>query len=100
MRTFTILLALAASASAIDAKLTKEQTEFFETKVRPILSETCYKCHSVEQGKAKGGLTLDTRPGWQKGGDDGKVIEPGKPDASPLITAIRYKDPDLQMPPK
>jgi hypothetical protein len=52
------------------------------------------------KGKSKGGLTLDTRPGWQKGGDDGPVIEPGKPDDSALIKAIRYDDPDLQMPPK
>ncbi len=98
----TTILAFAAvpAFAAVEAQLTKEQTEFFETKVRPILAESCYKCHSVEQGKAKGGLTLDTRPGWQKGGENGQVIQPGHVDASPLIQAVRYKDPDLQMPPK
>jgi mono/diheme cytochrome c family protein len=98
----TTILAFAAipAFAAVEAQLTKEQTEFFETKVRPILAENCYKCHSVEQGKAKGGLTLDTRPGWQKGGENGQVIQPGHVDASPLIQAVRYKDPDLQMPPK
>jgi len=42
-------------------KLTKEQTDFFESKVRPILVAHCYKCHSVEEKKSKGGLVLDTR---------------------------------------
>lgn len=103
MRTPIVLLFLAGSAFAATtepAKLTPAQVEFFESKVRPILAEACYKCHSVEQGKSKGGLTLDTRPGWQKGGENGQIIQPGMPDASPFIQAIRYQDPDLQMPPK
>jgi mono/diheme cytochrome c family protein len=88
------------SFAATTAEPTKEQAEFFEGKIRPILSENCYKCHSVEKGKAKGGLTLDTRAGTLKGGENGKVIEPGAPEKSPLITAVGYDDPDLQMPPK
>ncbi len=81
-------------------EFTAEQIAFFESKVRPILSETCYKCHSVEKDKAKGGLTLDTREGWLKGGENGAVIKPGDPEQSTLIKAINYLDPDLQMPPK
>ncbi|MEQ1859554.1 MAG: PSD1 and planctomycete cytochrome C domain-containing protein [Chthoniobacteraceae bacterium] len=101
MRKSIILLALGSTAfAAADAPLTSEQTEFFESKVRPILSAQCYKCHSLEENKVKGGLSLDTKNGWQKGGDSGAVIEPGHPEKSLLITAIGYKDADLQMPPK
>ena len=82
------------------AGLDPEHVAFFEKKIQPILSGTCYKCHSVEQNKAKGGLTLDTREGLAKGGDGGPVIVPGKPEESPLIIAVSYKDKDLQMPPK
>lgn len=100
MRSFFTLLALGSTALALDAQLTKEQTEFFESKVRPILSTACYKCHSLQESKSKGGLTLDTKPGWEKGGDNGAVIVPGHPEKSSFITAIEYKDADLQMPPK
>lgn len=81
-------------------QLTPAQKDFFENKIRPILSENCYKCHSLEQGKSKGDLTLDTREGLLKGGKDGKVIIPGKPGESMLIRAVSYTDPDLEMPPK
>ena len=101
MRTFFVSLAFAATAgAAVTTAPTKEQLEFFETKVRPILADSCYKCHSVAEGKSKGDLTLDTRDGWQKGGKNGEVIKPGDPGNSPLIVAIGYKDADLQMPPK
>ena len=81
-------------------KLTKEQTDFFESKVRPILVAHCYKCHSVEEKKSKGGLVLDTRQGWQKGGENGPVIVPGDIKKSKLLIAVRHEDPDLEMPPK
>ena len=82
------------------AKLDPKKIEFFEKKIQPIFKETCYKCHSVEAGKSKGDLTLDTREGLLKGGKYGAVVKPGDPDKSPLIVAVGYKDPDLQMPPK
>ena len=85
--------------AAAAAELTKEQTDFFEGKIRPILSETCYKCHSVEKGKSKGNLTLDTKAGLEKGGDGGPAIVPGNPEKSLLYTALTYADKDLQMPP-
>ena len=77
--------------------------EFFEAKVRPVLVNHCYKCHSDEAAKArklKGGLLLDTRAGVEKGGDQGPVIAPGKPNESSLVTSVRYTDENLQMPPK
>jgi hypothetical protein len=75
-----------------------EDHAFFESKVRPVLVEHCYECHSGE--KTKGGLALDTKQGWEKGGEGGPAIVPGKPDESLLIKAVRYHDQDLAMPPE
>jgi hypothetical protein len=75
-----------------------EDHAFFESKVRPVLVEHCYECHSRE--KTKGGLALDTKQGWEKGGNSGPVIVPGKPEESLLIKAVRYHDKDLAMPPE
>ena len=72
--------------------------EFFEKRVRPVLIERCESCHGPE--KQKGGLRLDSRAAWQKGGETGPAIVPGKPEDSRLVKAINYGDPDLQMPPK
>src|SRR5688572_13408321 len=74
--------------------------EFFEARVRPVLVEHCYKCHSADAKALKGGLRLDGGTSLLKGGESGPAIVPGDPAASRLITAIRYDDPDLQMPPK
>ncbi len=74
--------------------------EFFESKIRPIFVENCYKCHSVEGGKSKGSLHLDTKDSVLKGGDSGPALVPGDPEKSLLIKAVRYADKDLQMPPK
>ena len=90
---------MTAPAAGVPVKLTAEESKFFEAKVRPVLAANCYKCHSVEQGKAKGELTLDTREGLLKGGKHGAVIAPGHPEASPLIKAISYVDENTQMPP-
>src|SRR5262249_9752403 len=50
--------------------------------------------------KLRGGLRLDLKAGWQKGGDSGKpAIVPGKPDESPLIRAVRHDDDVEAMPP-
>ena len=80
--------------------LTPEHTEFFERKVRPVLVEHCYECHSAGAKKIKGGLVLDSRAGVIKGGDTGAAITPGDPEASLLIQAIRHTDAELAMPKK
>ncbi|MEE3181588.1 MAG: DUF1549 domain-containing protein, partial [Planctomycetota bacterium] len=77
-----------------------EKLEFFENKVRPLLVGKCYKCHSSEGRKPKGGLTLDSRQGLLGGGESGPALVPGDAEGSRLIEAVRYEDPDLQMPPK
>lgn len=78
---------------------TKEQLDFFEQKIRPILANNCYKCHAEETGKSKGGLKLDTAKATLLGGDSGKGIVPGDPEKSLIYKAITYKDPDMEMPP-
>jgi cytochrome c553 len=74
--------------------------DFFEKKVRPILADSCHKCHSTAAGKKRGGLLLDSRAAVLKGGDTGPVVVPGHPEKSRLIEAIGYKDTDLRMPPR
>jgi uncharacterized protein DUF1553/uncharacterized protein DUF1549/cytochrome c len=91
---------LFAAAAARAAEPTKQQLDFFESKVRPVLADKCYKCHSAELNKSKGGLTLDTAEATLKGGEDGPIIVPGDPAKSMLIKAISYADPDLAMPPQ
>lgn len=71
---------------------------FFTEKVEPVLREHCFKCHSHAH-EISGGLTLDSRSGWEVGGDHGPAIVPGKSSASLLIKAILRTDADLQMPP-
>ena len=92
-------LALAASA-APPAELTREQLDFFEKRIRPVLVTRCYECHSADAKKLKGGLSLDTRDGLLKGGESGPALIPGQPDQSRLIEAVRYVNRDRQMPPK
>ncbi len=75
----------------------EESLEFFESKVRPLLAEHCYSCHSADAKIIKGGLRLDSRDALLTGGDSGEVIVPGKPDESGLIHAVRWES--FEMPP-
>jgi hypothetical protein len=88
------LLALAATASADDAGI-----DFFEKKIRPVLAEHCYQCHSTQAKKLRGGLALDSRDGVRKGGDSGPALVPGRPEQSLLLKAVSYADEELKMPP-
>ncbi len=74
--------------------------EFFEKKIRPVLVEHCYPCHSAESKELKGELRLDVKAGWQLGGESGEpAVVPGKPDESPLIRAVRHDVGASAMPP-
>jgi hypothetical protein len=106
---FAIVLALVVgawcradvAAAGAAQPASADGVEFFEKKVRPLLSEQCYQCHSPAAPKGiKGGLSLDTREGLLRGGDSGPAVVAGQPDASRLIRAVRWKDDKLQMPPK
>jgi hypothetical protein len=73
---------------------------FFETRIRPLLVEHCYECHSQEaaaQNHLKGGLLLDSAAAIRQGGDSGSAINLDELDSSLLLTAVRYQD--LEMPP-
>jgi hypothetical protein len=73
--------------------------DFFTAKIEPLLRQRCYECHSHEK-KMKGGLTLDSKSGWEQGGDLGPAVLPGKPEESLLIKMVRWSDEEHQMPPK
>ena len=72
---------------------------FFEAKIRPVMAAKCYACHSSKLKAPMGGLVLDSKAGMAAGGSGGAVITAGKPGASRLLTALRFTDPHLQMPP-
>ncbi len=93
------LAGLLVCARAAEVKFNANEVAFFESKIRPILVDNCYKCHSQGAEKIKGGLLLDSREGTLKGGDTGPALVPGQPDKSLLIKAVQYQDKDLQMPP-
>jgi cytochrome c553 len=94
----TAIFLLAGSTALAATALPPEQAEFFEKRIRPVLASECYECHDAK--KQKGGLRLDYRDGWKKGGDSGDVIVPGHPEKSLLLKSIRHEDPDLKMPEK
>ena len=94
------LMFLFPALSILSPALSEEGgIHFFEKEIRPILIEHCYECHSAGV-RVKGGLLLDSRQGIDAGGDSGQVILAGDPEASRLVEAIRYRNRDLQMPPK
>ena len=79
---------------------TADQLTFFETKIRPVLADHCYRCHSADAEKIKGGLRVDGRHALLQGGDLGPSILLEKPKESVFLKAIGWKDTELQMPPK
>ena len=93
-----VLLFGAATNDVVRADDAARGVEFFEKKIRPLLVKHCYECHGPAEASAK--LRLDSRAGWEKGGNGGPAIVPGDPSASLLIRAVSHRDPQLKMPPK
>jgi hypothetical protein len=94
-----VIASMAWAALAWAADTTPEGIEFFEKKIRPVLVEQCYICHSGAARAVMGNFMLDTPDGWKRGGKSGKAaIVPGDPAASLLLTAIRRTGP-IKMPP-
>ncbi len=95
-----ILWGLLAGSSlrAEDAVPSAEQLEFFESKVRPLLVEHCFECHSANAKKIKGGLKLDSREAAVQGGDSGAGLVPRDSSKSLIIDAVLWKS--LEMPPQ
>jgi hypothetical protein len=77
-----------------------DDAEFFSTRIKPVLEQKCYSCHSHESKKNKGGLVLDSLAGMKEGGNSGPSIVVGNPEKSRLMEAIRHVSTDLKMPPK
>ncbi len=75
-----------------------EQLEFFEKKIRPLLVQHCFECHSINASRLKAGLTLDSRQAMIKGGDSGPALVPANALESLIVQAIRYDG--FEMPPK
>jgi hypothetical protein len=86
-----------ASATARAAEPTASESEFFEKEVRPLLVAKCGACHGGA-ARPKGKLRLTSRDDILRGGESGAAVEPGKPDDSLLVKAVRYQG-DLRMPP-
>lgn len=78
---------------------TEDQLNFFESRIRPLLVEHCYECHSKDSTELGGNLLLDSRSGMIKGGMTEAVLIPGDPENSLLMKAVSYKSEDLKMPP-
>jgi len=96
---FVLTIAGTVTAAAQDSpEFSREQLDFFETRIRPVLVEHCLECHSAASRPLQGGLRLDSRPGLLKGGDSGPAVVPGEPATSLLIKALRHDG--YAMPPK
>ena len=94
--------ALASPVAVAADEIAPDDLAFFEKRIRPVLVEHCYACHSAKAarvGDLEGGLQLDTRAGVAQGGDSGKVVGPGKPEESALIARLTSADKDTMMPP-
>lgn len=83
---------------AVETNEQRNAREHFESKIRPLLIKRCIGCHGEDL--QEGGLRLDARIGWQRGGDSGPAVVPGKPQESLLIRAVSYAEKDLRMPPE
>jgi len=86
-----------------ETKLAPAGVAFFEKKIRPVLLEHCYSCHSADAAKGnklKAGFALDTAEGLRKGGESGLAIVPGKPERSLLLKTLRHTANTPEMPPK
>jgi mono/diheme cytochrome c family protein len=94
-----VSVAVSADEPAVSSQTDKVAEEAFLNETLPLLKQHCFECHSHAGGKAKGGLVLDSRSGWAKGGDSGPAIIPGNLDESLLIQAVRYGN-GTEMPPK
>lgn len=84
---------------AVEPAENRGRLDFFERKIRPLLSKHCYSCHSADSKTLHGGLLLDSSSGISSGGDSGPVFLIGKPDESLLLQAVRYEG-GLEMPPQ
>ena len=100
MKTLSLIKALGAFclvASVLEAAPSEPDGHvFFESRIRPVLLKHCFECHSAE--KIKGGLRLDYRGGFEKGGDSGDLVDKEHPENSLFLQTIRHEVDDQKMP--
>ncbi|MCL4204291.1 MAG: DUF1553 domain-containing protein [Pirellulaceae bacterium] len=92
-----LTVAMLGVSAGAEPSPTREQLDYFEKHIRPVLVERCYKCHSGEAATLQGGLRLDSAAAMRRGGDSGPLFEPGKPNGSLLLDSLRYET--YEMPP-
>jgi hypothetical protein len=97
MRRLAITLALVLSVVEARGQSVEDPETFFETKIRPVLAGTCFKCHGGK--KTNGGLRVDSRDALTRGGDSGPAVVPGDPEGSLVVRALRRSEDQLKMPP-
>ncbi|MDA1016462.1 MAG: DUF1549 domain-containing protein, partial [Planctomycetota bacterium] len=93
----TLCLAVFLSLDSVSVAQNDAGVQFFERKIRPVLVQQCYKCHSADAKEPKGGLLLDTREGIRRGGESGRSVVPKSPADSLILEALRHEG--LEMPP-
>ena len=90
-----------AVVSPVRAQSRADDLAFYESKVRPLLIDHCYSCHSATASKLKGELRLDSPLAWKKGGASGPALVVGKPEESLIVQAVRRTHKDVAaMPPQ
>ena len=95
--TITLYLGVMVLLNAAD--ISPADLAFFESKIRPVFADNCYKCHAEDSKRLKGKLLLDTKAGWQRGGESGQVIIPGNAKDSLLFKMINHL-PEVESMPK
>lgn len=96
---FFVFCAISATFAGTPDRPAYEPERFFRIQILPILEKRCFECHSEAEGQGDGGLVLDSRTGWEKGGDHGPAVVVGEPRKSPLVRSIHSTDPGTRMPP-
>ena len=97
----TLVIAFVAGSCTVvrAAEPPADSVEFYQQKVEPLLKKACYECHSHSAGEASGKLMVDSLVAMTDGGTRGTALVAGQPEASLILKAVSYSDPELQMPP-
>ena len=93
-----VILVAGWMAGSAPRAVADERETLFESKIRPVLVGTCFRCHG--DSKTSGELRVDSLKGLLQGGESGPAIVPGKPEASLLIRAIQRQADVSAMPPE
>lgn len=93
----TLISCVPLRAADAGPKFSPEQEKFFEARIRPVLVESCYECHSAKKQQYR--LRVDSRQSLLEGSDSGSVLVPGNLGESRLWDVLQHDPDDTQMPP-